>query len=83
MGKNKKGFNWKARQQNDRAIDNSQTQKLNSQIKLSEASEGKGYDDSNALVLPSEKRKSKKVKGNEPVGKILSKRRRKYLEKNC
>merc|ERR1711872_1203830 len=65
----------------DRAIDNSQTQKLNSQIKLSEASEGKGYDDSNALVLPSEKRKSKKVKGNEPVGKILSKRRRKYLEK--
>ena len=26
-------------------------------------------------------RNSKKVKGNEPVGKILSKRRRKYLEK--
>ena len=81
MGKNKKGFNWKARQQNDRAIDNSQTQKLNSRINLSEVNQGKGYDDSNALVLPSEKRKSKKLKGNEPVGKILSKRRRKYLEK--
>ena len=81
MGKNKKGFNWKARQQNDRSIDNSQTQILNNKISISEVGQGKGYDDSNALVLPSEKRKSKKIKGNEPVGKILSKRRRKYLEK--
>ena len=73
MGKHKKGFNWKARQQTERTIDNSKTHVLNNKISISEADHGKGYDDSNALVLPSEKRKSKKLKGNEPVGKILSK----------
>ena len=81
MGKHKKGFNWKARQQTERTIDNSKTHVLNNKISISEADHRKGYDDSNALVLPSEKRKSKKLKGNEPVGKILSKRRRKHLEK--
>ena len=81
MGKNKKGFNWKARQQNERAIDDTHTRVLNAKVNILEKSQEKGYDDSNALVLPSNKRMSKKCKSNEPIGKILSKRRRRHLEK--
>ena len=41
-----------------------------------------GYDDSNLLVLPSKKRKTKvKVQDGAPVGKLLSKKQRKHLEK--
>ena len=41
-----------------------------------------GYDDCNLLVLPSKKRKTKvKVQGGAPLGKLLSKKQRKHLEK--
>ena len=81
MGKHKKGFNWKARQSNERDIDDTQTRLLGNKVNVLENGKEKGYDDSNALVLPSKKRISKKVKGSEPVGKLLSKKRRKHLEK--
>ena len=45
MGKNKKGFNWKARQQNERAIDDTHTRVLNAKVNILEKSQEKGYDD--------------------------------------
>ena len=87
MGKNKKRFNWKARQKNEGSVDNSQVKLLSSKVDMAKmvgqeiTNEKKGYDDSNALVLPSDKRIFKQSKGPEPIGKLLSKRRRKHLEK--
>lgn len=54
-----------------------------SQIKLDiEDKEKSGYDDSNALVLPSEKRSAKlKQETDAPTVKKLSKKERKRLEK--
>ena len=78
MGKNKNRFNWKARQGSGiRVHDAKEVDKV-------AKSEGKGFDESNAFVLPSKKDlklKRLKHKDEEPVGRILSKRRRKHLEK--
>lgn len=56
-----------------------------SQIKLDiidgESIEYGGYDQSNALVLPSQKRKTKIKKDKDNVTRILSKKQRKNLEK--
>ena len=81
MGKTKKGFNWRARQNVSGSIDTSETIKLNA--KIGNQSDEKTFDDkdSNVLVLPSKKRKFKASSENEPVGKILSKKKRKHLEK--
>ena len=81
MGKHKQGFNWKARQKDERAIDDTQTRLLVGKVDVLEKNKEKGYDDSNALVLPSKKRSSKKSKINQPTAKLLSKKRRKHLEK--
>ena len=53
------------------------------QIKLDlEDVKGVKYDTSNAIVLPSEKRKTKKVRNKKaPPVKLLSKKQRKKLEK--
>ena len=81
MGKHKQGFNWKARQKDERAIDDTQTRLLVGKVDVLKKNKEKGYDDSNALVLPSKKRSSKKSKINQPTAKLLSKKRRKHLEK--
>uniref|UniRef100_T1I963 RNA helicase n=1 Tax=Rhodnius prolixus TaxID=13249 RepID=T1I963_RHOPR len=54
MGKTKKKFNWKAREAVETIIDKNEERK----IKLELQSSSK-YDDCNALVLPSKKRKTK------------------------
>ena len=80
MGKNKKGYNWRARQNVTGNIDNSETIKLAGQIDLKEQN-SVDIDGSNTLVLPSKKRKFKATSDSQPVGKILSKKKRKHLEK--
>ena len=85
MGKNKKGYNWKARTNTKGTIDNSETLKLASKIDLPNkaniVNNSTDFDGSNALVIPSKKRKFKSHASNEPIGKILSKKKRKLLEK--
>ena len=81
MGKNKRGYNWKARQNVSGTVDNSETDKLATKIALPTHEYSVDTSDSNALVLPSKKRKFKADKDNEPVGRILSKKKRKHLEK--
>ncbi|XP_045467046.1 probable ATP-dependent RNA helicase kurz [Harmonia axyridis] len=71
----KKRFNWKSREVNQIIIDDSETSKLNIDLKA----EGH-YDDANKLCLPSQKRKTKIKKQKGPTV-ILSKKRRKQLEK--
>ena len=80
MGKNKKGYNWRARQNVSGNIDNSETIKLAGQIDLKEQN-SVDIDGSNTLVLPSKKRKFKATSDSQPIGKILSKKKRKHLEK--
>ncbi|XP_021916790.1 probable ATP-dependent RNA helicase kurz isoform X2 [Zootermopsis nevadensis] len=78
MGKSRQGFNWKARQIVRTDIDNSSTAK----IKLdSSFSEHDKYDECNALVIPSQKRRTKKKNDAVTVTKILSKSQRKRLQK--
>ncbi|KAI4454432.1 atp-dependent rna helicase [Holotrichia oblita] len=72
----KRGYNWKARQVVDTVVDDSATKK----IKLDLDSTG-NYDQSNELVLPSKKRKTKIKNKAEKVTKILSNKQRKHLEK--
>ena len=79
MGKNRKGYNWKARTNIKGTVDNSETLKLASKIDLPNITSD--FDGSNTLVLPSKKRKFKSQASNEPIGKILSKKKRKLLEK--
>ena len=80
MGKSKRGYNWKARQNVSGNIDNTETVKLASKIDISDQ-QNVDVEGSNTLVLPSKKRKFKAASENQPVGKILSKKKRKYLEK--
>ncbi|KAG8224605.1 hypothetical protein J437_LFUL009178 [Ladona fulva] len=80
MGKNKKGYNWKSRQVVKTEIDDSNTKKIS--LELEESKFGKEkYDECNALVLPAEKRTTKKTKQKETFTRILSKKQRKRLEK--
>ncbi|KAK7794474.1 hypothetical protein R5R35_004698 [Gryllus longicercus] len=77
MGKHKKGFNWKSRQVVETTIDDSKSKKLVVDI---QGLRSDTYDDCNALVIPSEKRKTKKKVQNDVPQKILSKKQRKRLQ---
>ncbi|XP_049942398.1 probable ATP-dependent RNA helicase kurz [Schistocerca serialis cubense] len=78
MGKNKKGFNWKAREVVKTHIDNTPTSKINVDIK---GIREDNYDQCNALVIPSQKRKTRKKREHVTITRILSKKQRKRLEK--
>ncbi|XP_052798747.1 probable ATP-dependent RNA helicase DHX37 [Mya arenaria] len=78
MGKKKLGFNWKARIQNETVVDKSSQEEIHVEIDLQKE---KGYDDSNALVLPSKKRDSAHKHVQEKKIKRLTKKERKKLEK--
>jgi ATP-dependent RNA helicase DHX37/DHR1 len=84
MGRQKRGYNSQARTNVSGSVDNSETLKLATKIEgLPNHQDEKmeqSLETSNALVLPSKKRKFKAEK-SENVGKILSRKRRKYLEK--
>ncbi|KAK2584403.1 hypothetical protein KPH14_006785 [Odynerus spinipes] len=73
----KKGYNWKARHIPEVEIDNSETKKIPLDIKHREDN----YDSCNALVLPNQKRSTKNKEKKVTVTRILSKKRRKHLEK--
>ncbi len=84
MGRHKKGFNAEARKVvKGRFVDQDQVKSLETKVVVvaagchSNAPEG----DTNALVLPDKKRRFKKDKEASSGGRILSKRRRKILEK--
>ncbi|XP_013115687.2 probable ATP-dependent RNA helicase kurz [Stomoxys calcitrans] len=74
----KKVYNAKARQQKEIVVDNSALK--NVKLDLNELGGSGGYDESNALVLPSQKRATKvKVEHKQNV-KILTKKQRKHLQ---
>lgn len=75
MGRKK--YNWKARNNIEVIIDNSATKKIPIDITHREDN----FDNCNALVLPNEKRKTKKKIKNIITTRLLSKKRRKQLEK--
>ncbi|XP_064612287.1 probable ATP-dependent RNA helicase DHX37 [Liolophura sinensis] len=77
MGKRKKGFNWKARENPETVIDRSGEKK----IKLDKSLQQGAYDESNMLVLPAEKRKTKVKHESLEKPQKLSKKQRKRLEK--
>ncbi|KAF2354946.1 Helicase-associated domain [Trinorchestia longiramus] len=74
----RKRRNFKARHNVKTIIDTSEQDKI--KVDLADKSEGSQYDGSNALVLPGQRRKTKKVREAEPV-KLLSKKQRKRLQK--
>ncbi|XP_021370446.1 probable ATP-dependent RNA helicase DHX37 [Mizuhopecten yessoensis] len=78
MGKKKRAFNWKAREQHETVVDRSAEKK----IKLDSTVLGQDddYDEDNMLVLPSEKRKSKTTTETIQTVKKLSKKERKRLQ---
>merc|ERR1712179_410371 len=86
MGRKKKGFNWKAREQNSKGVlDEDANRKLVN--KLDGANFVKkdpgNNDDTNHLILPSKSQENriKKKLSSEAPKKILSKKKRKELEK--
>ena len=78
--KSKSGYNSEARKviKGD-LVDKDAVKKLREKVVLNE--DVKNEDDSNALVLPSKKRQFKKAKEGQNHVKLLSKKRRKHLEK--
>ncbi|XP_066303356.1 probable ATP-dependent RNA helicase DHX37 [Branchiostoma lanceolatum] len=80
MGRLKKRHNWRARQGAEIKIDNTDTEGI--QIELKDREAVSGIDACNALVLPSQKRKVKKVeKSKLPQQKPLSKKQKKLLQR--
>ncbi|KAL2718178.1 putative ATP-dependent RNA helicase kurz [Vespula squamosa] len=73
----KKRYNWKARNVSDIEIDNTETKKIPLDIEHRKDN----YDNCNALVLPNKKRYTKNKEKKISVTRILSKKRRKQLEK--
>uniref|UniRef100_A0A336M581 RNA helicase n=1 Tax=Culicoides sonorensis TaxID=179676 RepID=A0A336M581_CULSO len=77
MGKTR--YNAKARQKQKFLIDNSETKKIKVDIPHEEINAS--TNDTNTLVLPSNKRATKPKKENVTITRILSKKQRKRLEK--
>ncbi|XP_014479502.1 PREDICTED: probable ATP-dependent RNA helicase kurz [Dinoponera quadriceps] len=73
----KKDFNWKLKNAANVEIDNSPT----NEIVIDIDHRADKYNSCNALVLFTEKRKTKSINKNVPATKFLSKKRRKQLEK--
>ncbi|CAB0016604.1 unnamed protein product, partial [Nesidiocoris tenuis] len=79
MGKTKQKYNWKARVVPETKIDRTEERKIKVDPKIADL--GQNFDDSNPLVLPSEKRKTKSKLPSVAKTKFLSKKKRKELEK--
>ncbi|XP_053952110.1 probable ATP-dependent RNA helicase kurz [Anastrepha ludens] len=76
----KKVYNAKARQNPKTLVDNSTVKDIKIEWAESAAEAGAGYDDANALVLPSQKRTTKVPVDKQQHVKILSKKQRKHLQ---
>ena len=84
MGKQQKRFNWKARAQPEGEVDLSAGRQLEARLGGGAGLKGRGgaaWEGSNALVLPSSGNKFKPSSCGPAVGKILSRKQRKRLEK--
>ena len=83
MAKQKKGFNWRARAQPGGEVDLTEAKKLEGKVEVvgTKTSSGGGYEGSNALVLPAQGNQFKRSGDLPLVGRILSKKQRKRLEK--
>ena len=81
MGKMKRGYNWRARTNKEGTVDNSEAVKLSAKLDSNLHVENVAIEGPNALILPAKKQKFKAKANLEPVGKILSKKKRKQLEK--
>ncbi|XP_067683944.1 probable ATP-dependent RNA helicase DHX37 [Haliotis asinina] len=81
MGKSKRKFNWKARQQSNVVVDHSEQKKIKLDLANDKAELAAREEDSNALVLPGKKRSTKKKNDNTPRVKKLSKKERKRLQR--
>ncbi|XP_058493177.1 probable ATP-dependent RNA helicase DHX37 [Solea solea] len=81
MGKTRKKYNWKGRQQSDPQQPEGE-EKTDIVVELKDGARLKGVDESNALVLPANKAKKKKASLT-PVStrKPLTKKQRKELQK--
>jgi len=77
----KKGFNWKARDQPGGSVDMAEVKVLNQDVDIKGVKDAQIYHGSNSLVMPAKKLKFQKEKEIQPVGRILSKKQRKRLEK--
>jgi len=80
MVKTNNGYNWKARQQPAGEVDYDEVKKLNKNSSTGE-NDDDGFLGSNSYILPDKKLKVKKSKEVQQVGRILSKKQRKRLEK--
>ncbi|XP_017465879.1 PREDICTED: probable ATP-dependent RNA helicase kurz [Rhagoletis zephyria] len=76
----KKVYNARARQNPKTVVDNSATKNIKIEWAEGAAEAGTGYDDANALVLPSQKRATKVQVEKQQHVKILSKKQRKHLQ---
>lgn len=76
----KKVYNARARQNPQTIVDNSTAKNIKIETENVEGGVSKGYDEANALALPSQKRATKiKIEKRQNV-KILSKKQRKHLQ---
>ncbi|XP_012532022.1 probable ATP-dependent RNA helicase kurz [Monomorium pharaonis] len=73
----KKRYNWRSRAVSNVEVDDSSTK----EIALDIEHRVEDYDSCNALVLPSQKRKTKNIDKKVAITRLLSKKRRKQLEK--
>ncbi|XP_017045925.1 probable ATP-dependent RNA helicase kurz [Drosophila ficusphila] len=76
----KKVHNAKARQNPQTLIDNSAVKKIHIDVEAVAGGSQTGYDEANALVLPSEKRATKIKVDKVQHTKILTKKQRKHLQ---
>ncbi|XP_050328897.1 probable ATP-dependent RNA helicase kurz [Bactrocera neohumeralis] len=76
----KKVFNAKARQNHKTLVDNSAVKDIKIEWAEGTAEAGAGYDDANALALPSQKRATKVQLDKQQHVKILTKKQRKHLQ---
>jgi len=82
MGKKKGGYNWKAREQPGGTLDdNGDVVKLQESVRINGIKDKNQFQGTNALVLPAKKQTLQKDKEIQPVGRILSRKQRKRLEK--
>ncbi len=82
MGRHKKGFNSEARKVvKGKFVDEDEIKKLEMKVGDSGGRYGRQEGDTNVLVLPAKKRRFKREKKTQEGGKVLSRRKRKLLEK--
>ncbi|KAK7145529.1 hypothetical protein R3I93_013304 [Phoxinus phoxinus] len=81
MGRLRKKYNWKGRQQSTSVQKAAADRQTDVQVEIQDGAVLKGVDDCNVLVLPATRTKKLKVDRPVPKKKALTKKQRKNLEK--